>query len=374
MQKQQLLGAVALLAATAIVACIAGPGPVEEQSTPPKGEAVQVLCSTPVARVEGELRSPDGRFQVQAAGASGQYVSGVQPPEFVQVVDAKTGDVLWQDQGWVTQTALWSPDSRYLALAYGARTWQAIRVIETNTWTGWDFTLPDGSPIPEYTFLPDNWGDWPEEDHLRVTVGRGGDAGEQHTYACALVMDQDRLTGASMEVVRETLPGTYDFDHDGALETVERWTYVYPSGGAELYELRIWNAAEDLCWKEEAGASHTGENAVYTLKVDGQDYLLRYVPFMGQGYCTYHYQLFSLDEKMQPVVLREDRVEFDINWGSPYHSFDSETVAAFLYEVHGWLDNAEVLIDTTFGEVYIGDVDYQDLDAIELCLRAMEQQ
>ena len=115
MQKQQLLGAVALLAATAIVACIAGPGPVEEQSTPPKGEAVQVLCSTPVARVEGELRSPDGRFQVQAAGASGQYVSGVQPPEFVQVVDAKTGDVLWQDQGWVTQTALWPPDSRYLA-------------------------------------------------------------------------------------------------------------------------------------------------------------------------------------------------------------------------------------------------------------------
>ena len=78
-----------------------------------------------------------------------------------------------------------------------------------------------------------------------------------------------------------------------------------PSGGAELYELRIWNAAEDLCWKEEAGASHTGENAVYTLKVDGQDYLLRYVPFMGQGYCTYHYQLFSLDEKMQPVYYSE---------------------------------------------------------------------
>ena len=49
-------------------------------------------------------------------------------------------------------------------------------------------------------------------------------------------------------------------------------------------------------------------------------------------------------------------------------------MAAFLYEVHGWLDNAEVLIDTTFGEVYIGDVDYQDLEAIELWLRAMEQQ
>lgn len=33
-----------------------------------------------------------------------------------------------------------------------------------------------------------------------------------------------------------------------------------------------------------------------------------------------------------------------------------------------------MLIDTTFGEVYIGDVDYQDLDAIELSLRAMEEQ
>ena len=372
MERRQIFGALTLLAVTAAVVFGAGPGPGKAPEDPPEGEAARILAAGPVAQVEGETRSPDGRFQVQAVGASGQYVSGVQPPASLQVTNTETGVVLWQDQGWATQSALWSPDSRYLALAYGARTWQSVRVMETDTWTVWDFTLPDGGAIPEYTFLPEDWGAWPEEDRLLVTVGRGGDAGERHTYACALVMDQGRLTGASREVVRETLPGTYDFDHDGAAETVELWTYAYPpGGGAELYELRIWDG--DLCWKEEASVSHAGENAVYALQVDGQDYLLRYVPFMGQGYCSYHYQLFSLDETMQPVMLRENSVEFDVNWNSPYHSFDTEAVAAFLYEIHGLLDDAVALIDTTWGELYIGDVDYRNLDDIESCLRAMEQ-
>ena len=348
MQKQQFLGAVALLAATAIVACIAGPGPVEEQSTPPKGEAVQVLCSTPVSRVEGELRSPDGRFQVQAAGASGQYVSGVQPPEFVQVVDAKTGDVLWQDQGWVTQTALWSPDSRYLALAYGARTWQAIRVIETNTWTGWDFILPGGSPIPEYTFLPDNWGDWPEEDHLRVTVGRGGDAGEQHTYACALVMDQGSLTGASMEMVWEALPGTYDFDHNGAPETVELVRYQYPdSTVVEITDLYIVNESAETLWTGFAASAHAGRNSLFACTLEGKDYLLEYHPTMYQGFCTYSYQLFSLDKDEGKLILRENSVEFDLNWGSQLgHSFDPAAIAAFMEEVNGLLAQSRLLLTT----------------------------
>ena len=244
MEKGQIFGALTLLAVTAAVACAAGPGPVKEQSTPSEGEAVQVLASVPVARVEGETRSPDGRFQVRAAGASGQYVSGVQPPESIRVVDTETGEILWRDQGWVTQSVLWSPDSRYLAFAYGARTWQAVRVIETGTWTVWDFTLPDGDPIPEYTFLPEDWGAWPEEGSLLVTVGRGGDAGERHTYACALIVDRRRLTGASREMVRETLPGTYDFDHDGAPETVERVRYPHPNSAAvEVTDLYIVNKA-----------------------------------------------------------------------------------------------------------------------------------
>ena len=348
MRKQQFLGVLVLLAVTAAAVCMAGMGFPEEKSALPEGEAVQVLASAPVAQVEGELRSPDGRFEVCASGASGQYVSGVQPPESIRVVDVKTGDVLWQDRGWVTQSVLWSTDSRYLALAYGARTWQAVRVIETNTWTAWDFTLPAGDPIPEYTFLPEDWGDWPEEDHLLVTVGRGGDAGEQHTYACTLVMDQGRLTGASMELVRETLPGTYDFNHDGTPETVELVRYQYPAPPAvEVTDLHVVNKAGEALWTAFAASAHAGWNSLFACTLEGEDYLLEYHPTMYQGWCDYTYRLFSLGAYGEELVLRESAVSFDINWGSPLgHSFDPAAIAAFMEEVNGLLAQSRLLLTT----------------------------
>ena len=348
MEKRQIFGVFALSAVTAAVVCGAGPGPGQAQDVPPEGETVQVLAAAPVARVEGETRSPDGRFQVRAAGASGQYVSGVQPPESLQVVDTETGEILWRDQGWVTQSALWSADSRYLALAYGARSWQSVRVIETGTWTSWDFTLPDGGPIPEYTFLPEDWGAWPEEDRLLVSVGRGGDGEERHTYACALVMDQGRLTGASREVVRETLPGTYDFDHDGAPETVELAHCQYPDSPAvEVTDLHIVNKAGKTLWTAFAASAHAGWNSLFACTLEGGDYLLEYHPTMYQGWCDYTYRLFSLGADGEELVLRESAVSFDINWGSPLgHSFDPAAIAAFMEEVNGLLAQSRLLLTT----------------------------
>lgn len=82
----------------------------------------ELIASTPVAGVEGETISPDGRFEVRAQGAGGEYVSGVQPPEFLQIVDRENGEVLWQYQGWLSQSALWSPEGGFLALGRTART------------------------------------------------------------------------------------------------------------------------------------------------------------------------------------------------------------------------------------------------------------
>ena len=158
-----------------------------------------LIAATPVAQVEGEAVSPDGRFEVRAEGASGLCASGVQPPEFLQIIDRETGEVLWQDRGWLWQSALWSEDSGMVALAWSARTWSAIVVIETENWTGWDFTLPDGSSIPEYTFLPHGepwdgpWGEWRSENSLELTIGRGGDGGEQRFYRCLVVFIQNNF-------------------------------------------------------------------------------------------------------------------------------------------------------------------------------------
>jgi len=67
-------------------------------------------------------------------------------------------------------------------------------------------------------------------------------------------------------------------------------------------------------------------------------------------------------------------VEFDINFGSPLHeSFDVKLIAAFLREVHGWLDGAQELVNTLSGEIDLGDVDYSDTAVLEKALEGFRE-
>lgn len=318
----------------------------------------ELIASTPVAQVEGEAVSPDGRFEIRAEGASGEYVSGVQPPEFLQIVDRETGEVLWQDMGWPWQSALWSPEGGFLALAYSARTRCSVTVIETGGWTAWDFTLPDGSPIPEYTFLPDNepWGIWQSEGSLDLTIGRGGDAGEQKYYTCAVETRDEKLKGIVWEERHESPPGSYDFDHDGEPEIVELAT-VY--GDEERhktgwYGLRVRTADNRLYWSRSLHESHPGWGSYFACRVGGEDYLLRYFPTMYQGYATYTYELFSLGGPGEERVVREGSVNFDMNFNEMHERFEPEEIAAFLEEVHGLLEDSELLLTTEGGNFRSG--------------------
>lgn len=283
-----------------------------------------------------------------------------------------------RDQGWLSQSALWSPEGGFLALAYSARTWNAITIFETENWTSWDFTLPDGSPIPEYTFLPDGepWGVWRSENSLDLTIGRGGDAGEQTLYQCSVWTNSGGVTGESREKTLETL-GSWDFTHDGQLETVELEMIWFPgeTGTARDYSVLQVLDGEEVLWEDIAAVQHAGENSLYALRLDGEDYLLQYVPSMGQGYGSYQYRIFSLAGAGEPVIYKENHVEFDINFGSPLHeSFDIPEIAAFLWEVHGYLDQARELINTVWDEIDLGNVDYGDAAALEKALEDYQKE
>lgn len=157
----------------------------------------QLLASSPVAEVEGDAISPDGRYEVRTEGETDLYVSGYRIPEALQVVDLDSGDVVWENRGWLVQRASWSPDGRYLALDCSARTWTSVYIIETVDWTVWEFVLPDGSSIPEYTFLPlEDWCGWMEDGSLRLTIG-DGEGVEQRDYRCTFQMEEGCLTGRS---------------------------------------------------------------------------------------------------------------------------------------------------------------------------------
>ncbi len=122
-----------LLGVLALVLLLAACGQAKMSETPPEevDEYEALIAAAPVAQVGGEPLSPDGRFEARAEGASGEYVSGIQPPEHLQIIDRETGKVLWQDHGWLEQSILWSPEGGFAALARSARTWCCITILET---------------------------------------------------------------------------------------------------------------------------------------------------------------------------------------------------------------------------------------------------
>lgn len=362
---KRLIGILALLL---LLAACGQAGTVEAPPEEPPAEETDgyeaLIASTPVAPVEGEAVSPDGRFEIRTQGASGEYVSGIQPPEYLQIINRETGEVLWQDMGWLWQSVLWSPEGGFLALAYSARTWSAVTIFETENWTTWDFTLPNGSPIPEYTFLPEDWGVWQSEDSLDLTIGRGGDAGEQRFYTCAVEARDGKFKGIVWEERHESLPGSYDFDHDGEPEIVELVTVYGDEEQNKIgwYGLRVRTADNRLYWSRLYITAHVGWGSYFACKVDGEDYLLRYLPTMYQGYASYTYELFYLDETGEEQVVREGSVDFDMNFNEMHQRFEPEEIAAFLEEVHGLLEDSELLLTTEGGNFRSGGpgADFKD--------------
>ena len=366
----------------ALLLALAACGQAEEEAPPE--EAAPEELETPMepelpaegdpirpALLEGEARSPDGRFLARVEGhREGIASGGPYPAEKVQITDAETGEVLWEGDGAYTQSILWSPEGGFAALAREARTWCSVTVVETAGWTSWDFALPDGSPIPEYTALPygEPWGAWQSKGSLDLTIGRGGDAGEQRFYTCAVVTRDGSLQGTVWEESREPLPGSYDFDHDGEPEIAEL-VEVYGDEAQHRtgwYELRVRTPDNRLYWSRSRHVAHPGWGSYFACRVDGADYLLRYEPVMYQGLATYAYQLFSLGETGEEQILREGSVEFDVNFGSPVHAqFDPGAIAAFLETVRGFLEDSELLLTTESGEFRSGGPGAEFRDDLE---------
>ncbi len=347
-KREQIIGLCALLALTAAAAFWDAGRPARPAHMPSEGEGVytELLEAAPLAAVEGETASPDQRFFVRTVGATDIYVSGVRVPEKIQVVDRETEEVLWEEDGTVWQSVLWSPGGKRLALARSARTWCTVTIIETDHWTSWDFTLPDGSPIPEYTFLPDDelWGNWLDDNTLELTVGRGGDDGPQTVYDCIFYMEGGRLTGETLERTAEVLPGRWDFDHDGELETVEFMTAMYG-----VYELQILKTDGTLLWREEMGLPHVGYDSIFAGSIGGEDYLIRYLPTMYQGWADYHLEVFSLDETGEEQLFYRNDIEWDCNFRMEGHRFDAVALTDFLWDVRGYLENSTLLLSTEDG-------------------------
>ncbi|MDE6260672.1 MAG: M56 family metallopeptidase, partial [Oscillospiraceae bacterium] len=133
---------------------------------------------------------------------------------------------------------------------------------------------------------------------------------------------------------------TPDLNHNSVPETI----IIRPTDDGGI-GLEVWENNERI-FSEAGYYAHAGWNAVFLCTLDGKDYLLRYYPNMGQGWCTYSYELFTLTRDGKEKVVRENSVEFDINFGLMHESFDPEAIAAFMDEINGLLANSVQLINT----------------------------
>lgn len=134
---------------------------------------------------------------------------------------------------------------------------------------------------------------------------------------------------------------TPDLNHNGIAEEI-RLTDIDDEQGQRL---EIWEGNERIVFKTGYYA-HLGQSSIFLCTLEGKDYLLKYDPTMYQGVCIYSYVLSDLTDNKESVV-QWDRVDFDINFGSPIHNdFEPEAIAAFMDEINELLSHSTQMLNT----------------------------
>ena len=162
------------------------------------------------------------------------------------------------------------------------------------------------------------------------------------------VEDGDTRRGNAPEHSFQGRECTLDLDRDGETEhTLVLQNNVDPPE----WELCIFkgypNNKENIqkIWSVTLDESHGGCGTYFLYSWEGLDYLLEYMPKMQQGYCTYSYRLFHL-ENGEEVTDLENSVEFDINFDSPSHQFNATAIASFMEEINTLIGKSVLLINT----------------------------
>ena len=144
----------------------------------------------------------------------------------------------------------------------------------------------------------------------------------------------------------QLLPFTTDLNRNGIPETLVVTTVVSDkfTTPCSLYTIQVLENGQEI-WRDEAYPVHAGYNAVFLCRLNGEDYLLGYHPFMFQGFGDYHYELFSLEDG-QPTSYQKNRIYFDIVSGPMHESFNAVEINAFMEEINLLLADSIPLINS----------------------------
>ena len=381
MEKGRLAGILALAVITAVTVGAEYPRMAAQQL---EAAECQTLLETPV---EGNAISPDGRYQLRQtdAGGDGEAVPSM---ETVQLVNAGTGEILWEESGDYETSALWSPEGTYVALSQRQRACGSVTVVETETFTSRQVPLPVDVESAEYAWISAE--EWVDSDTLRIRCRDTREGGEGTLYRWSLCPEGELQAGTFLKETTEILPGNYDFDHDGVPEITELVTVGGPGGrSVAWYELHIASGtgtadAPRPLFDGTLALQHPVWGSFLAVTVEGKDNFLMFAPVMYQGFATYWYELISFREDGSADLLDRGEVSFDLSFGREGHQFDAEAIAGFFWKLRGILQNSTVLMSTENGEFQTGIPglelqnymfgDLLSLDSLEAMEAAVRQQ
>ena len=146
-----------------------------------------------------------------------------------------------------------------------------------------------------------------------------------------------------------------DLTHDGVDERVSVYSAILGEPEAGIFYLLVMDEGGSILWIDQAATTHAGQNGLYLYEEDGQPYLLRWVPYGSSGWSSLSYQLFSLTEDGQEVILRENAVEYTMD--DPM-TVKVDALRALEGEIAALLPQCQVLLSTnedTPDGVWYGD-------------------
>lgn len=144
-----------------------------------------------------------------------------------------------------------------------------------------------------------------------------------------------------------------DLTHDGEAECIK----LTRSEDGWIYDLMVENAAGEVIWSAELGTAHVGWNGFYLYEKDGQQYLMRWLPYGSTGIFSYSYEIFSLTQMGEKVPFTSGSYWYDTNSAEATLSIDVEGLKAFEAEVNTLLEDTIVLITTDEGTPYYSTQD-----------------
>lgn len=134
---------------------------------PAESDDINLTSSAAAVSLQGEeisVPSPDGKYRLECLDMQDFSTgSGLYAYDTIRVVDTASEETLWElgSSSW-PPIAVWSPDSRYLALNQSGQKNSFVYVVDSNGWTAVEVPQPEnlpGSPDPNgiHYMEPDTW-------------------------------------------------------------------------------------------------------------------------------------------------------------------------------------------------------------------------